>query len=286
MSKEKVIDLPINRRDQFKKAYRYNFTFILKLSLLTSLFFLIPAVWLFMNSLIEGGILAKYNGDIALEWENLLMYRRFACLTIIPCSLIISLGLAGAFNVMKRFIENKGVMLGSDFGIGIRDNWKRYLLISLFYSVLITVLFVGTNMFNKTDQTMYYLAFLILSGLLTIILGIAWLYSLHIHISYESSCWECIYKGLIFSIRQIGWNLLMLLSGVAIFIVGYLLNVYLLNNNPIIIWVVILLFVVFGCGHSILVISLFIKDTFDKDINKKQFPEHYHAGLFDGENDE
>ena len=279
----KDINLPVTRKDQFKKTYRYNFTFILKLSLLTSLFFLIPAIWLFMNSLIEGAILAKYNGDNALQWENLLMYRRFASLSIIPSMLIISLGLAGAFNVMKRFIENKGVMLIQDFGIGIKDNAKRYLLITFIYSFVISLLFLGANMFNNADQSIYYLTFLIFAILMSIILGISYLYSLNIHISYEASLWECIYKGLLFSIKQIGWNLLMLLASVFVFITAYLLNVYLLNSNPIIIWIDISLFCIIGLGHSILVISLFIKNSFDKDINKKQFPEHYHQGLFDGE---
>ena len=281
----KAIDLPITRKDQFKKTYRYNFTFIIKVSLLTSLFFIIPAVGLFMNSLIEGSILAKYSGDISLQWENLLMYRRFASLSIIPFMLIISLGLAGAFNVMKRFIENEGVMLIQDFRIGIKDNAKRYLAITFFYSLIVSLLFLGTNMFNKADQSIYYLSFLIFAILMSIILGIGYLYSLNIHISYEASLWECIYKGLLFSIKQIGWNLLMILSSITIFIVAYLLNVYLLNSNPIIIWIDILIFLVFGLGHSLLVVSLFIKNSFDKDINKKQFPEHYHKGLFDGEKD-
>ena len=228
MKKRNVdIDLPINRRDQFKKTYRHNFTFVLKLSLLTSLFFIIPAIWLFMNSLIEGGIIAKYSDDVAKQWENLLMYRRFASLTIIPCSLIISVGLAGAFYVMKRFIENRGVILMSDFGIGIRDNVKRYLFLTLFYGSIITLLFVATNMFNKANQTIYFLAFLIFSIIMTIILSIGWIYSLNIHINYEASSWECIKKGLIFSIKQIGWNLLMILCSVFIFVAGYLLNVYL-----------------------------------------------------------
>ena len=281
----KAIDLPITRKDQFKKTYRYNFTFIIKVSLLTSLFFIIPAVGLFMNSLIEGSILAKYSGVISLQWENLLMYRRFASLSIIPFMLIISLGLAGAFNVMKRFIENEGVMLIQDFRIGIKDNAKRYLAITFFYSLIVSLLFLGTNMFNKADQSIYYLSFLIFAILMSIILGIGYLYSLNIHISYEASLWECIYKGLLFSIKQIGWNLLMILSSITIFIVAYLLNVYLLNSNPIIIWIDILIFLVFGLGHSLLVVSLFIKNSFDKDINKKQFPEHYHKGLFDGEKD-
>ncbi len=281
----KVIDLPITRKDQFKKTYRYNFTFILKVSLLTSLFFIIPAVGLFINSLIEGSILAKYNGDSSLQWENLLMYRRFASLSIIPFMLIISLGLAGTFYVMKRFIENQGVMLIQDFKIGIKDNAKRYLAITFFYSLIVSLLFLGANMFNKADQSIYYLSFLIFAILMSIILGIGYLYSLNIHISYEASLWECIYKGLLFSIKQIGWNLLMILSSITIFIVAYLLNVYLLNSNPIIIWIDILLFFVLGLGHSLLVTSLFIKNSFDKDINKKQFPEHYHKGLFDGEND-
>lgn len=281
----KVIDLPVTRRDQFKKTYRYNFTFILKVSLLTSLFFLLPAIWLFMNSLLEGAILAKYSEDAALAWENLLMYRRFASLSIIPSMSIISLGLAGAFNVMKRFIENQGVMLIQDFGIGIRDNWKRYLLITFIYSLAISLLFLGINMFNKANQSIYYLTFLIFAILMSVILGIGYLYSLNIHISYEASLWECIYKGLLFSIKQIGWNLLMLISSVLIFVVAYLLNVYFLNSNPIIIWIDISIFCIIGLGHSLLVISLFIKNSFDKDINKKQFPEHYHQGLFDGESD-
>ena len=278
------IDLPVTRRDQFAKTYRFNLTFIIKLSLLTSIFFVLPAVWLFFSSLIEGGILSKYQDDVTMQWMNLLMYRRFASLSIIPCMLIVSIGLAGAFYVMKRFIENQGVILIQDFFIGIKDNVKRYLLITLIYSSVISILFVGANMFNGADQSMYYLAFLIFAILVTIILSIGYLYSLNIHISYEASLWECVYKGLLFSIKRIGLNLLMILCSVFIFLVAYFLNVYLLNNNPIIIWIDISVFFLIGLGHSILIISLFIKNSFDKDINKKQFPEHYHQGLFDGEN--
>ena len=52
-------------------------------------------------------------------------------LMLLPCFMLVSIGLAGACYTMRRLVWGEGVMVGSNFKEGIKTNWKMFVGLSI-----------------------------------------------------------------------------------------------------------------------------------------------------------
>lgn len=280
-TKNLTIELPLNYRGVFKHTYRYSFTFIMKLSLLLSLFFIPTLVWIYLSGLLEGAVIHKFASDGSLvQWQALLLHRQTFVWLIIPCFLIGSIGLAGSLYVMKRQITNDGVVLLSDFKEGIIRNWKRYLLFALFYSVIISFLFFVPNLFYHPDQMTLYISIFSFSAIISFLLIISMLYAMQLNQTYDAKFSECIFKSFLFVFAEFPKNILLFIITILPFIAFIFINNLLFPTVQILTWITYLLYAILGLGHTILLISLFQHYAMDKYINKSQFPEIYRKGLY------
>lgn len=277
-----IISLPISRKDAFIQTYKNNFLFLIKLSLLVSIF-IIPLIgFVVASSLLEGGIIYANNGDELAQWLALLKFRRVFSWAFVPCIIILAFGVVGGLYVCKRSVENDGVILVQDFFLGIKNNFKRTLFLGLFYSLLIVVIRFANYLIE--DTTMFF-SFFCFAVIIQLILSISFLYSLSLSFSYETKFFESISKGLLFTFMELGNNLLMVLITFGPLLVASILNL-ILPSLTLVIYIMFVLYIILGLGHSMLVISLMQHHVFDKRINKFYFKDHYHKGLFDGEQSE
>lgn len=275
------IELPLNYRGVFKYTYRFSFTFLIKLSLLLSLFFIPTLLWIYISGLLEGAVIHKFAPEGPyIQWQALLLHRQTFVWLIIPCFLVASIGLAGAMYVMKRQITNDGVVLTTDFKEGIIRNWKRYLLFSLIYSILIAFLFFVSNLFYTPDQLSIYVSITLFVVIVAFLLIISMFYAMQLNQTYDAKFSECIFKSFAFVFGEFPKNILLFLITIFPFFILIFINNLLFPTIQILTWTTYLVYICLGLGHSVLLISLFQHYAMDKYINKTQFPEIYRKGLY------
>ena len=146
MAKRKIAEsdflessLPQTRRSQFFDILKNNLWIIFRLGLILLLFFLpliIKSYFVdFLNvatiEAVKDGLLLEEEGNF---WTRIIfIIANGIDLILYP---LIFIGIAGVLRVLRQLVHSEGVMFSYLFKKGIKDNFKQYMLIGLFASIL------------------------------------------------------------------------------------------------------------------------------------------------------
>ena len=272
-----LINLPVTRRQLFKFTYRRHLGFLFKLSMLLSLFALPLMLVYVMKGSLAGNILKEFNNENIAKYLSSEIYTD---ILYIPSLIILSLGLSGAFTVMKQFVFQEGYVFIKSFFYGIKKNGKEFALVTLVYSILFYLINFTKNYFAILNVSHYIPATLISSILLLILLCCA-LFSYTMIPIYKNSISRTIKNSFFFTCNQmfkiIGISFITIIP---LFIIP-IINIFFVKEVAgIILGVTLFIYIIIGLGHTVLTSTLFCHHVFDKFINQDNFKELYRKGLY------
>ena len=144
--------LPTNRWQLFWDIFKGNFGKIVKVNLLTLLFF-IPMLAILIVSFItktNQGLLYPFGANIGLGYpmapqqqgmsEMLTLYSNILLYVgLVLTSFITAIGLAGGMYVVRNMVWTEGIFVANDFWRGIKLNYKNALQTTLFFTIIFSL---------------------------------------------------------------------------------------------------------------------------------------------------
>lgn len=270
--------LPGNRFSQFKDIFFGRMGAMFKINLLILLFALPTIVMIILNYM-RGMIvdtMLPYSGNIGFGYpivtgtaelakqvqfsNNITLY---GILVLTNC--ILSLGLAGAFSVMKRLVWGEGIQIGSHFFRGIKQNWFPFVLSSVVLSISLFFVLFNFDAYSILDMHMAFKVMGIGVSVLTLFLLVSMaIFMFTQAVTYKLKFWPLLKNSFLFSIALFPINLFILVCSLAPFIIAILLM-----SIPMI-GVMILVFVLMlGISYVVLMWTVYAHWAFDKFLNDK-----------------
>ncbi len=148
--------LPSNRWELFWDIFKGRFGKLIIINLLTALFCIPLILLLFMrnNALSNLGASYPFASTFGLGFmapdsmvgfaENIVLQVNVLTYLFLPIAVVImSIGISGAAYVMRNMVWTEGIFVANDFWKGIKENFKRMLVIGLLYSTVFYILTIG-----------------------------------------------------------------------------------------------------------------------------------------------
>ncbi len=163
MGKEKSEDyarstLPSNRWELFWDIFKGRFGKLIIVNLLTIIFCipLILLIYMRSNALSNFGATYPFSQSFGLGYmspesmvgyaENIVVQVNMITYLMLPiAAIIMALGISGAAYVMRNLVWTEGVFVTNDFWKGIKENYKKMIMIALAYSLVFYILTVGIS---------------------------------------------------------------------------------------------------------------------------------------------
>ncbi len=270
--------LPSTRVELFKLTYRTQLSFLIKLSLLTSLF----ALPLFLCMILIGML----GGAVPLDAENVaelfrayLTNRIYIELLYVPAVVMLFVGFAGAFTLTKKYVCSDGYSVAKSFFGGIRDNGREYVIHGTIFGVLFYLVLFARN-FAAVYNAALYVPMTIVGGVIFIIAADCAAFTACALPIYANSVFRTVKNSFLFAC-----NKLPVITGVLIITFVPLIIVSFFGSTAATA-VVVLLYAIIGFGNAVLVCTLYCQSCFDRLVNEKEFPEIFRKGLYSAEDEE
>lgn len=270
--------LPGTRFQLFKDVFFNRFGALVKINLLVLLFCLPAIAWVVIMQMIKqmDGSLLPYSGNIgagigipvtdviALGRQRAFQFDIQTYLILIPCIMVASIGLSGAFYVMRRLVWGEGTSVAGHFFRGIKMNFLPFLWSSLFAGISLFLVMANIGIYN--NMTEIHIAWRIV-GIAVSVIQFVLLLSMMIFlttqaVTYKLKTWALIKNSFLFAIALLPTNLIMLiLSAIPVVLVMILpsfLSVFGL-----------LLFALFGFSYIILLWTVYAHWAYDKFVNDR-----------------
>lgn len=270
--------LPGTRFQLFKDVFFNRFGAIVKINLLVLLFCLPAIAWVVIMSMIKtaDGSLLPYSANIgagtgipvtgvqALGQQRAFNFDMQMYLILIPCIMVASIGLSGAFYVMRRLVWGEGTSVAGHFFRGIKMNFLPFLWSSLFAGLSLFLVMANIGIYNNMKDI--HVAWRII-GIAVSIIQFLLLLSMLIFlttqaVTYKLKTWALIKNSFLFAIALIPTNLIMLIfSVIPIFIVMILPSFLSIFG--------LLIFALMGFSFIILVWTVYAHWAYDRFINDR-----------------
>ena len=269
--------LPGTRFQLFKDVFFNRIGALVKINLLVLLFCLPAIAWVVLMQFIKqaDGSLLPYSGNVGIGYPivndvvTLGQQRAFqfdlqTYLILIPCIMIASIGLSGAFYVIRRLSWGEGISVASHFFQGIKMNFLPFLWSSLFAGVSLFLVLANIGIYNNMPEI--HIAWRIV-GIAVSVIQFVLLFSMLVFlttqaVTYKLKTWALIKNSFLFAIALLPTNLIILILSA--------IPVVLLMILPTFISVFgYLLFALIGFSYIILLWTVYAHWAYDKFINDK-----------------
>ena len=270
INNNKKDQLPRSRKEQFKRLFLDNYMKLVMFSMITFLF-VIPTIVLFLIINYQTSKLLRIeNPDVAnIVFSSCLWF----CLYGLPCQIITSLGFAGLFSVMKKFVWDEPVLYSSFFK-GIKENYKQFIFIFSFAYIFFVLFLLTFARFYYLTIVPTILRYLLigLSGLVLIIAISMSLYMCTSSVRYKVTIKDLIINSFKLCFKYFFINILLVIMISSLWIIN-------LFVNPIAQSIIYLLLFIILISLFALIITSYHASIYDENVNKIMFPEIYRKGL-------
>ena len=279
--KSVLISLPVNRVQLFKFTFKTQWSMLVKVSLLLTVF----AIPLFILGIVKGVVSSNImfqmqqnpdNGELLKQYFS---QQIFLDIFNIPCFIILSLGFAGAYTVIKQFVFQEGFTFFKSFFQGIKKNGKEFALVTLFFSVIYYLLLFLQNYLSLMNFELYIMV-TIFTTLISVLIFNKVIFAYCQIPIYTNRFFQLIKNSFLFTFSRL-WKI----SGVLIITFIPLLIVSLFQSL-IAAFIIYFAYIFIGFGYAVLFTTLYCHSVFDEMVNKTQFPSIYRKGLYDESDDE
>ena len=288
--------LPTNRWQLFWDIFKGNFGKMVKINLLTLLFF-IPTLFVIIVGLLvneNNGLLYPFASNLGVGYpvapnqqgvaEYLIFSNEILIYGMILLTMLLaSVGLAGGMYVMRNMVWTEGVFVANDFWRGVKLNYKNALQTSLFFCVILFLTNTMGNMAALTKATAVLSTFEtvmltiseILSYTMLIIALLMSFWMIALGVNYKMSFWVMLKNSFLIAIGTLPQSVFFIALALLPFVL-FLFNVQLFTVLAV--FIVIL----FALSYALLVWLDFAQWVFDKYINPKIAGAKVGRGIYTG----
>ena len=156
--------LPTNRWQLFWDVFKGNFGKIVKINLLTLLFF-VPLIVVIVFSIMmdnSNAVIYPFGANLGVGYpaapdlqgvsEWLVLQNEFVMFVgLVLSSFIAAVGLAGGMYVIRNMVWTEGIFVANDFWRGVKLNYKNALQAALFFTLIFAL---SKTMINFADFTL------------------------------------------------------------------------------------------------------------------------------------
>ncbi len=286
--------LPTNRWQLFWDVFKGNFGKVVKVNLLTLLFFIPLFIVIFMGGLYTDslGEIYPFSANVGIGYpatpntQGVSEYLTFQndiiiYIGILVASIVAAVGLSGGMYVVRNMIWTEGIFVGNDFWRGVKLNFKNALQTALFFTVVLLLCKTLINFSNFTialsdlskgerillniSQAMSYVC-IVLAVMMSF-----WMLALGVN--YKMGFFRMVYNAFLMTIgtlpQTVFFGALALLPYLLILIGWNFLTV-----------VAIFMVLLFALAYTLLVWLDFAQWVFDKYINPKLEGAKVGRGLY------
>lgn len=258
--------LPDNRRREFFYLIKYRWKSILLIGGLLFLFSIPLLGSLLLKDLKAISIVTtSIDNDVSALLINDLFYSVF----IVPSFVILFVGLAGIYRVMRNYIWAEGVIFKTDFLIGIKQNWLPFAFDGFIFSVLFYGIYLATIYINVP-----YLKYLPMALCLIVIYPVIFIH-MNLTVVYKNNYFKQMKNALLLYIRRAYIYLPLFILLIVVPFIFFIFNIPLLIK-----YIVLFIFIDLFLPFYILLFSVYSTSVFDYFINKERHPDLYKKGLF------
>ena len=258
---------PKTRAKQFFDIFIHRFLELLKLSLLQTVFNLplLATIFLFWMLISQSGLTIQSSMTIFLIQGGSLLIS-------LPFSFV---GLTGSFYALKKLAYAEGEYASSSFFLGMKEEWKKGLLIGFIAGLSGAIAVIGIYFFLIYPVEMitwikgFGIAIVIIQ---LIVVLIVCYYSLAQVVVYTNTLRNMMKNSIIMGLIRFPINLVLLILYPGGFIALICIMPYTMYVG--------LGLMILTCAFGHLVWMMNTMSAFDKFINKEQFPDYYRKGLY------
>ena len=257
---------PRTRVAQFFDIFKHRFLELLKLSLLQAVFSLPLLVTIFLFWLLLPN---AHTNQAAMM---VFLIQGASSLITLPIAFV---GLAGSFYALKKLAYAEGEFASSSFFIGMKEEWKKGLLIGLIAGLSAGIATIGAYFFilSPYDIIPWVKGLgIAVSIIQLIVVYISCYYSIAQVVVYENKLWPIIKNSIIMNLMRFPINLGLFILYPGAFIALICIIPYTMYVG------VGLMMLTSVFGHLVWMMNAM--SAFDKYINKEQFPDYYRKGLY------
>lgn len=198
----------------------------------------------------------------------------------------VSVGLAGGFYVMRNLVWTEGVFVASDFWSGVKKNYKNTLFATLFYLVMVSLMFLSIDLAEVQIATMpkiagWFIAGKAVSVILIIYFTFVYLYMLTLGVTYKVKFTGLIKNGFLLAFALLPYN-----AFFAALSVVWILPLFFTLSSTIFMMIGIMLAVFLSFSLFTLIWTNYSQWVFDEFINDKVAGAKKNRGIYKKNADE
>lgn len=263
---------PISRYAQFKDILKNDYSLLIKIGLIFFVF-AIPFFASFVGYSILGESLSNAESTPIMYFINDVIFM----IAITISFVILSIGIAGCDKVFKLMCWDEPVIFWSDFKEGIKENFKKDLILCLIFSLMVSLVTIVSGLFtllgNESKSGLGTIIYFVFSSPIIFVVFPLFLMSL-IYNSYYKDPFKNMLKN---SIKMTVYRYLPYILFIIPFILFIVLYVFMdLFYIALVALLVIFIGPVFGLG-----LHLYVLSVFDFYINSA-YKDYYKKGLYQG----
>ncbi len=188
------------------------------------------------------------------------------------CFVIFSVGLAGVSRVIQNLVYGNGFVFRFDFAFGIKNNGKRFVITALILGIFNFLVQFNSLYFSQASSFIFQvIRFFAICLFFIFVLPIA-LFSMSNHVTYKMTVGECLSNGYKCTFARFLFTFIFSILFYGITFIEWI-------RHPVFIALAYVLLVILISPLLYLSWRLFAVSTFDKHINKDNYPEIYRKGL-------
>ena len=266
--------LPKNRRELFSYMLKNKFWKIYKNHLLIALFFIPLVAW---------GVLTMNYTDFIFKLDpkegitHFVEYWFTVYITAIPVWAIGFVGLAGGLNVIRKLAWSDPVVIGNDFLQGIKASGKQLALVGALWGTAFALIRYAIDWLG-----FYYQVFdnssTIIFGIFVCLFILVLIAGLTLYATCMSSLYNVNFKQLLVGAFKLYYSDCFMATGVILLCIAPIL-ILMMWGLAITTLIAYLLLLGLLLGYIIIPMFLVSQHTFDRIINKKDYPSYYGKGL-------
>lgn len=266
--------LPKNRTELFSYMIKHKLFKIYKNHLLIALFFIPLIVWGILTMEYTDTV---FSADPKVGITYLVEYWVTVYVTAIPMWMLAFVGLAGGLNVIRKLAWGDPVILKTDFLQGIKASGKQMALVGALWGISFALIRYGIDwlgFYYQVFDDSYSVVFgiFLCYFLLVAIIGIT------VYMACMCSIYNVNFKQLVIGAFKLYFADCFMATGI---ILLSLLPILILMLIGLAITTLIAYLLVLFALLGIMIIPMFLvcQHTFDRIINKKDYPDYYGRGL-------
>lgn len=267
--------LPGNRFAQFWDVLKTRTWPLVKVNLLVILFALPAIAWFAIMTMMKSAdsMLVPYSSNIGIGYPVVTdaiavgNYRAFTFdvqtwLVMIPLIMVASLGLAGAFYVIKKLVWGENIPIGAQFFKGIKMNWLPFLLSSLLLGISVFLVIFNLGAYSNYMNVSKALKIVgIAMSIVQFILVIFMMMFLTTQaVTYKLGGWGLIKNSFLFAVALLPQNIFIAVISALPVLLALILPQFLSM-------ILLVFFLLLGVAFIILLWTVYGQWAFDKFIN-------------------